>query len=377
MKIVAFIPARGGSKGIRDKNLQEVGGISLIERSIISAKNNPLVEGVFVSTDSQRIAERAERLGAFTVHRPESISGDTASSESAISHFLGLYPSVEVVVFLQATSPFVEFGPLDRAIDMVTQGEADSVFSAYRTHGFRWKVSGENVETVGHSATRRERRQDLEPEFEESGAFYVFRRASFDAYQSRFCGRVKLVEVDSRFAVEIDRAEDLEVARCLSALWRYKLPIGPVEALVLDFDGVQTNNFVTIDRLGNEFVQVSRADGLAVSLLQDRGLRILILSSESNPVVAARAGKLGVECIQGVKNKAETLTMWAKHNSIVLKKAAYIGNDINDESAMRLVGFPVAVFDAHPEIISLSSFVLRSKGGFGAVREFADMVITT
>lgn len=377
MKIVAFIPARGGSKGIRDKNLQEVGGMSLIERSILFAKAHPLVEQVFVSTDSQSISESAERLGAFVVHRPESIAGDTASSESAISHFLGLYPSVEVVVFLQATSPFVEFGPLERAIDMVIQGDADSVFSAFRTHGFRWRFSGGNVETVGHSAARRERRQDLQPEFEESGAFYVFRRSVFDAEESRFCGQTKLVEVDPRFAVEIDRAEDLEVARCLSALWQDKPTIGPLEALVLDFDGVQTNNLVTINSEGNEFVQVNRADGLGISLLQDRSLRILFLSSESNSVVNARARKLGVECIQGVTNKDETLQVWAEQHSINLSKTAYMGNDLNDENAMRLVGYPVAVFDAHPRIISLSSFVLSSKGGSGAIREFADMVATS
>lgn len=377
MKIAAFIPARGGSKGIKDKNLKEVSGVSLIERSIMVAKACPLVEEVFVSTDSPHISDRAERMGAIVVNRPDSISGDTASSESAISHFLDLYPSVEVVVFLQATSPFIELGPLSSAVEMVIHGHADSVFSAYRTHGFRWSRRGEDVETVGHSASRRLRRQDLKAEFEESGAFYVFRRKEFDIHESRFCGKVDLVEVDSRFAVEIDRMEDLELARCLATLWKETAKVGHLEALVVDFDGVQTNNLVTIDSAGNEFVQVSRADGLGIDLLKEKGLRILFLSTETNSAVGARAKKLGVECYQGVENKAEVLRSWAKKNHIDILRTAFIGNDINDENAMKLVGLPVAVCDAHPDILKVSSILLKSRGGSGALREFADLVDAT
>ena len=142
MVTVAFIPARGGSKGIKHKNLSVVNGFSLIERAIMAAKASKLIDRIVVSTDSPEISDASLKLGAEVVQRPAEISGDEASSESAIRHFLDLSRDVEIVAFLQATSPFIDAARIDSAIGTVSSRAADSVFSAAADHGFRWEMHG-------------------------------------------------------------------------------------------------------------------------------------------------------------------------------------------------------------------------------------------
>jgi len=122
---------------------------------------------------------------------------------------------------------------------------------------------------------------------------------------------------------------------------------------------------------------VSRADGMGVSLLRRTGIPLLILSTETNPVVRARAEKLGVPVIHGLSDKADALVQWARANNIDLGATAYLGNDVNDLPAMRLVGWPVAVADARPEVLAAARVVLARPGGKGAVRELIDRVLAS
>jgi YrbI family 3-deoxy-D-manno-octulosonate 8-phosphate phosphatase len=122
-------------------------------------------------------------------------------------------------------------------------------------------------------------------------------------------------------------------------------------------------------------VTVSRADGAGVEALRRAGVPVLILSRETNPVVAARGRKLGVEVLQGVEDKAEALNRWAETAGVSLARSAYLGNDVMDLPAMALVGWPVAVADAHPLALAAARIVLERTGGHGAVRELADLVL--
>lgn len=110
-------------------------------------------------------------------------------------------------------------------------------------------------------------------------------------------------------------------------------------------------------------MRVSRSDGLGIASIREAGLQLMILSSKKNPVVAKRAEKLGIRLKHGVFEKSESLREWAEENNLSLRSIAYLGNDINDLSAMKLVGLPVAVLDAHPDVIQAASVVLQSNGG--------------
>ena len=150
-----------------------------------------------------------------------------------------------------------------------------------------------------------------------------------------------------------------------------------IKLLVYDFDGVLTDNKVYVDQHGNEMVQVSRADGLGVSEIMKLGIRQMILSTETNTVVSARAKKLDLICLQGVDNKAKALTDYCENNQIELSDVAYVGNDINDLEVMKLVGKTFCPADAHLSIKEISQYILESKGGDGVSREIYDKLTQT
>ena len=292
-EVVAIIPARGGSKGVPLKNLRRVGGIPLIARAVQAARRCPSIGRVVVTTDDDDIAAVAEEWGAEVVVRPADISGDLASSESALLHALGALEQrridVGVVVFLQATSPFIDVAALEDAVQLVRCRRRDSVFSAVETYGFLWaKAAGAAAEAVNHDADVRPRRQDRDPHYLETGAFYVMRAAGFRALGHRFFGSIGIAEVPQRTAIEIDTEAELEIARALAPLIDAPETID-VDAVVTDFDGVHTDDSVRVDQNGVEAVTVSRSDGMGVALLRAAGVPLLILSTEANPVVAARA----------------------------------------------------------------------------------------
>jgi YrbI family 3-deoxy-D-manno-octulosonate 8-phosphate phosphatase len=372
---VAIIPARGGSQGIIDKNLQSVHGVPLVVRAIRSCRESLLVERVYVSTDSERIASVAESHGARVVRRPRDLASDTASSEDALSHALGEIPDADTVVFVQATSPFIDSRDIDQAVTLVTSGEADVAFSAKVDHSFRWEKTADGWQPVGHDMSQRPRRQDLAPRVIETGAFYVFSREGFLESGSRFHGRVVPVEVSVKEAIEVDSADDLEMARELSYQAQVRHTPWPLDAIVFDFDGVHTDDYALVNQDGVESVRVKRGDGLGISRLKEAGIPLLILSTEKNPVVSARAKKLGVEAITGQADKAQALSAWVEKNSFDPANVAYVGNDLNDQGCLEYVGWPIVVADAHPTVKLLARITLTTPGGQGAVRELADLVL--
>ena len=371
---MAIIPARGGSKGIRLKNLREIGGKSLLGRAIESARSAAAVSDVVVSTDHEQIKAEALRYGARVIDRPADIAGDTASSESVLLHALAnAEPQPEITVFIQCTSPFIDPADLDAAIAAVASQRADVSFAAVADHGFHWGLDpqGEAV-AVGHDKLHRPRRQDREPRFRETGAFYVMDTRGFLEAGHRFFGKVRVHEVPAEHGIDIDTEADLLLAGLTVPANREPIE---VDAVITDFDGVHTPDTAYVDEHGTETVRVSRSDGMGVARLRAAGVKFLILSKETNPVVAARAAKLKVEVAHGIENKAEYLARWLADESINPARVAYVGNDINDLGAMALVGWPITVADAQDDVHRAARHTLTRKGGHGAVRELAELVL--
>ncbi len=376
---IAIIPARGGSKGVPGKNVARVGGIPLVARAVRAALTSGAIDLVVVSTDDAAIADAARAAGARVVDRPAEISGDQASSESALLHALdalaaeGTTP--RVTAFLQATSPFIPPAALGEAVALVRGGRADSVFSARESYEFVWRRDAAGAASaLGHDAAHRPRRQDRDPHYVETGAFYVFTTDGFREARHRFFGRTEIVEVPEATSIEIDDPAQLRTAQTLAHLLEPAEPLA-ARVVVTDFDGVHTDDTAWVDAAGTEHVRVSRSDGMGVALLRRAGVPVLILSTEQNAVVRARAEKLQVEVIHGVDDKASVLRQWAADRGVDLAETAYLGNDVNDLPAMALVGWPVAVADARPEVVAAARVVLTRPGGAGAVRELADRVL--
>jgi YrbI family 3-deoxy-D-manno-octulosonate 8-phosphate phosphatase len=145
--------------------------------------------------------------------------------------------------------------------------------------------------------------------------------------------------------------------------------------IVFDFDGVFTDNRVLTMQDGTEAVFCWRGDGLGVDAVKSLGINVLVISNETNSVVSERCRKLEIPCIQGCKDKRKALKREVGKFGISLECVAYMGNDINDLGCLEMVGLPVCVADAHPDVITASSYVTNNSGGHGAVREFCDYIV--
>lgn len=146
-----------------------------------------------------------------------------------------------------------------------------------------------------------------------------------------------------------------------------------IKLAVFDFDGVMTDDTVYIDQFGHEMVRVSRADGLAVNILRNRGLSLLILSTEVNQVVEKRAEKLNIPVLHGIADKAAALKQYAIDNRIDLQQILYVGNDLNEIEVMKIVGISVSPSNANRAVRKISKIKLKTSGGHGAIRELADL----
>ncbi len=216
---LALIPARGGSKGIPGKNLQDVGGLPLVVRSIHAAQASHRVTRVVVSTDDDDIAAISRNAGAEVVQRPPSLSGDTASSESALLHALNeleFHGEIEAnLVFLQCTSPFTTGEQIDKVLAALDTNEFNSSFAVTPWHGFLWRANGGGVNHDPNAP--RQRRQDLEPSFLETGAIYAMRTTNFRAVGQRFCHPWQPVVLTDP-GPEIDTPDDLALCRSLASI---------------------------------------------------------------------------------------------------------------------------------------------------------------
>ncbi|MFQ5644522.1 MAG: KdsC family phosphatase [Thiogranum sp.] len=147
-----------------------------------------------------------------------------------------------------------------------------------------------------------------------------------------------------------------------------------VRLVAFDFDGVFTDDMVYVLQDGTEAVRCFRGDGLGLQKLGRLGIDTVIISTEANPVVTARAAKLRIRCIQDVGDKRAVLEGVAGELGIALSQVAFVGNDINDLPVLRGVGLPIVVRNAHPDVIGDALYQTRLSGGHGAVREVCDMI---
>lgn len=219
---LALIPARGGSKGVPNKNLQKIGGTTLVGRSVTAAFQSQYVNRVVVSTDDETIGDVAASCGALTIQRPPELSGDTASSESALLHALDqlelLGPPLEPnIIFLQCTSPFTTGGQIDSVLQVLDNPKYNSAFSVVPWHGFLWNLDGAGLNHDPDAP--RLRRQELTPSYLETGALYAMRTSVFREKLNRFCQPSKPVLIEGS-GPDIDTHEDLELCRLLYDLRR-------------------------------------------------------------------------------------------------------------------------------------------------------------
>jgi len=379
-QVLAIIPARGGSKGIPRKNLRLLKGQPLLAYSIGHALAASEITRTVVSTDDAEISELARASGAEVVQRPADISGDHASSESALIHALQYLRDrenyePELVVFLQATSPIRKAGDLDKAISKLRSEDADSLFSATRLDRFAWRVEGTNALPLNYDPQNRPMRQAAPLDVMETGSFYIFKPWVLNQTKIRLGGRTTVYMTGFAESLQVDEPEDLITMERFLSYPRTRVEGQDIRLLALDFDGVLTDNYVYVDQHGTELVRCTRSDSLGINLAKAAGVEVVVISTETNPVVERRCRKLGIECLQGHSDKAAVLKQLMQARGIDPARVAYVGNDVNDLGCLQSVGLPIAVPDAVAEVKAAARLITQAKGGESAVREVCDLIV--
>jgi CMP-N,N'-diacetyllegionaminic acid synthase len=217
MKISCIIPARGGSKGLPNKNILNFNGKPLISYSIKQSLNSRFINDVWVSSDSDEILEISKKYGANTIKRPYEISTDMSSSESAILHSIeDSLGDSDIIVFLQATSPLRDTKDIDNCIETLLKNNYDSLFSSCILEDFLfWEKDEENFNSKNYDYKNRKRRQDHKPDYLENGSIYVFKKDKFLIEKNRLFGKigVSLMEIWKMF--EIDDLSGFELCELI------------------------------------------------------------------------------------------------------------------------------------------------------------------
>ncbi|MEX2144545.1 MAG: HAD hydrolase family protein [Anaerolineales bacterium] len=398
-EVLAIVPARGGSKSIPRKNAQPFLGHPLVAFSIAAGLQSKSVGRVIVSTDDEALAELARHYGAETPFlRPTEYAQDDSPDLPAFQHALRWLAKNEkyrpdIVVQLRPTSPLRPRDLVDRSVEtLLAHNEADSVRGvapAGQNPYKMWTISKEGgmqplLKTRGLAEPYNAPRQALPLTYWQTGHIDAIRTHTILKKGSMSGEVIWPVLIDPRYAVDIDTLNDWRRAEWLAASGELDMvrpgsaprPLpSQVKLLVMDFDGVLTDNRVWVNEVGNEQVAANRSDGLGVKMLLKAGVTVLVISMEENPVVARRCEKLGISYKKGIANKGPLLQEILAERSVSANEAVFLGNDINDLPCFPLVACGVAVADAHPEVIRKADLVLGKRGGQGAVRELCDLIL--
>jgi YrbI family 3-deoxy-D-manno-octulosonate 8-phosphate phosphatase len=399
-EVLAIIPARGGSKGIPRKNIRPFAGYPLIAYSIAAGLQAASVTRVIVTTDDEEIAEIARKFGAETPYlRPAELAQDRTLDIPVFQHALTWLAEHEdyhpqAVVHLRPTTPVRPPDLVDRSVSLLlAHPEADSVrgiTTAHQNPYKMWLMEGEDkpirplTSVPGIDEPYNSPRQALPTAYTHTGLIDTIRPATILELNS-MSGRIILpILFDPAYDADLDTPRDWNYAeqRVLHDRPRMVWPGIPprrmpesIRLLVLDFDGVLTDNRVWVDQDGREMVAANRSDSLGIGLLRQAGIETVVISTETNPVVAARCRKINVPCIQGINDKATALNQLLLERKIDATEAIFLGNDVNDLPCFPLVGWAVVVADGMPEAIRQADFVLARSGGHAAVRELCDMIM--
>lgn len=400
-EILALIPARGGSKGIPRKNIRNFAGYPLIAWSIAAAKQASCVTRLLVSTDNEEISAVAREYGAETPFlRPTELAQDQTADLPVFEHALGWLEknenyTPEFVIQLRPTSPIRPKDCVNEAVKIL-RGHADAdcvrgIVPAGQNPHKMWRFAGEEqpmkplLEVEGIAEPYNAPRQMLPPVYWQTGHIDVIRVSTIMRKHSLTGDLIYPLVIDPRYTVDIDNLSDWAKYEALvySGLemvtpGRMKRPMPEkIDLVVCDFDGVITDNRVWVDQDGRESVAAYRSDSIRIRELREQGIDVLILSSEPNRVVEARAKKMGVEAIHGIgiQEKGRVMREVLAQKSIRAENVIFVGNDLNDLPCFEVAGWSVAVADAYPEVIRAADFVLSKAGGHGALRELCDLLL--
>ncbi|KAL6473571.1 hypothetical protein MHYP_G00171320 [Metynnis hypsauchen] len=383
--IAAVILARGGSKGIRLKNIRSLAGVPLIGWVIRAAKDSEVFDSVWVSTDHDEIERVAEEWGAQVHRRSPAVSKDTSTSMETLLEFSKIeqVADVDIICNIQATSPCLHPHHLKEALEMITEKGYDSVFSVVRRHHFRWREIKNGVRStkpLNLDPAKRPRRQDWDGELCENGSFYFATKELIDKGLLQG-GKTIYYEMQPEYSVDIDVDIDWPVAEQRVQRYGYfgkdkpELP----RLLLCNVSGCLTDGRVYISTREEEMLSINDTDLTGISMLKNEGMEVILIASSENPVPKPLADKLklktGCELKHLSKQKQVDVESLMKEKKLRWEEVAYLGNDVPDLDCLNLAGLSAVPLDAPIVELNAAKYTCQKPAGHGAVRDFIKHIL--
>ena len=380
MKKIAFIPVRGGSKSIPKKNIKIFCGKPLIYWNLIELENCNQVDEVVVASDSEDIISVVEgfKLSKVVIYRRSNENAqDHSTSESIMLEYINFakLDLSDVFMLVQATSPFTKSNDFSNGLKMMNS--YDTVFSCAKIKRFIWD---KDSNPLNYDFKNRPRRQDFDGTFMENGAFCISLVSDIIKYNNRISGNIGICEMPEYTFVEIDEPEDWIIAERLFLKNNYSLnnyDFSKIKIFLSDVDGVLTDAGMYYTEKGDEIKKFSTYDGMAFKILQKKGVKVGIITTEDRQLNRNRAQKLSLDFdFHGADDKLKIVKELCKKQNINLNQVAYIGDDVNCFELLSNVGFPACPKNAVEKIKSIPNIIqISQNGGSGAVREFVEIII--
>jgi N-acylneuraminate cytidylyltransferase len=379
MSIIAFIPARGGSKSIPEKNSKIFCGKPLIFWNLQELQKSN-VDEIVVATDSEKIKSVVNSFNFSKVKvydRSKENAQDTSSTEAVILEYISSANLSDGDIFMlaQATSPFTQTSHFNEGLELFKKH--DSVLSCCESKRFSWK----NGEALNYDIYNRPRRQDFQGTLIENGAFYISSVSSIKQSKNRISGNIGIYEMPEYTYTEIDEIEDWIVAESLMkrfVLKNEKRDFSKIKLFLSDVDGVLTDAGMYYTESGDEFKKFCTYDGMGFQILQKSGVKVGMLTTEDRELNRRRAKKLGLDFdFHGAKDKLQIVKDLCAKENITLNEVAYIGDDVNCFGLLSHVGIAACPNNAVAKIKAIPNIMqLERNGGDGVVREFVELFLS-
>jgi YrbI family 3-deoxy-D-manno-octulosonate 8-phosphate phosphatase len=379
MSVIAFIPARGGSKSILQKNIKFFCGKPLIFWNLQELQKSD-VDEIIVATDSDEIKSIVNAFNFSKVKvydRIKDNAQDISSTESVMLEYIKCsnISNEDTFMLVQATSPFTQSIHFNEGLELFNKH--DSVLSCCRSKRFSWK----NGKALNYDIYNRPRRQDFDGTLIENGAFYISSVEAIKESKNRISGDIGIYEMPEYTYTEIDEPEDWIVAEALMnrfVLNSKTLDFSNIKLFLSDVDGVLTDAGMYYTENGDEFKKFCTYDGMGFQLLQKTGVKVGILTTEDKELNRRRAKKLGLDFdFHGAKDKLQIVNDLCIKENITLSEVAYIGDDVNCFFLLSHVGIAACPNNAVEKIKAIPNIMLLQKnGGDGVVREFVELFLS-
>ena len=379
MSIIAFIPARGGSKSILQKNIKFFCGKPLIFWNLQELQNSD-VDEIIVATDSNEIKSIVNSFNFSKLkvyNRSKENAQDVSSTESVMLEYIDSsnISNEDTFMLVQATSPFTQSIHFNEGLELFKQH--DTILTCCESKRFSWR----NGKALNYDIYNRPRRQDHKGTLIENGAFYISSVADIKSTKNRISADIGIYEMPEYTYIEIDEPEDWIVAESLMkrfVLKNEELDFSNIKLFLSDVDGVLTDAGMYYTEQGDEFKKFCTYDGMGFQLLQKTGVKVGILTTEDRELNRRRAKKLGLDFdFHGAKDKLQIVKDLCVKENITLAEVAYIGDDVNCFGLLSHVGIAACPNNAVHKIKAIPNIMqLKRNGGDGVVREFVELFLS-